>query len=62
MHPFRFGRKDRPQSFIADIMDKKDLEEIKGIAEMLNPNEELFVVAMLSRLKSKFGDKKAEEQ
>ena len=48
---FGFGRKDQPQSFTTDITDKEDLEEIKEIAEMLNPNEEVFVVARQSRLK-----------
>ena len=51
MPPFGFGRKEQPQSFITDITDKEDLEEIKGIADMLNPNEEAFVVARQSRLK-----------
>jgi hypothetical protein len=48
---FGFGRKEQPQSFTTDITDKEDLEEIKEIAEMLNPNEEVFVVARQSRLK-----------
>jgi hypothetical protein len=51
MPPFGFGRKEQPQSFTTDITDKEDLEEIKEIAEMLNPNEEAFVVARQSRLK-----------
>ena len=51
MPPFGFGRKEQPQSFITDITDKEDLEEIKEIADMLNPNEEVFVVARQSRLK-----------
>jgi hypothetical protein len=52
MPPFGFGRKgEQPQSFTTDITDKEDLEEIKEIAEMLNPNEEVFVVARQSRLK-----------
>src|ERR671938_57411 len=51
MPPFGFGRKEKPQSFTTDITDKEDLEEIKEIAEMLNPNEEVFVVAKQSRLK-----------
>ena len=34
-----------------DITDKQDLDEIKKIAHMLNPNEEVFVVARQSRLK-----------
>ena len=51
MPPFGFGKKEQPRSFSTDITDKEDLEEIKGIAEMLNPNEEVFVVARQSRLK-----------
>src|ERR671932_1279968 len=51
MSPFGFGKKGQPQSFTTDITDKEDLEEIKEIAEMLNPNEEVFVVARQSRLK-----------
>ena len=50
MPPFGFGKKDQPQTFTADITDKEDLEEIKEIAEMLNPNEEVFVVARQPRL------------
>ena len=51
MPPLGFGRKDQPQSFTADITNKKDLAEIKKICHMLNPNEEVFVVARQSRLK-----------
>ncbi len=51
MPPFGFGTKDKPQYSSTDITDKEDLEEIKEIAEMLNPNEEVFVVARQSRLK-----------
>src|SRR5919206_731311 len=51
MPPFGFGKKEQPQSFTTDITDKEDLEEIKEIAEMLNSNEEVFVVARQSRLK-----------
>jgi len=51
MPQFGFGRKEQPESFTTDITDKEDLEEIKEIAEMLNPNEEVFVVARQSRLK-----------
>jgi hypothetical protein len=46
-----FGRKEEPQSFTTDITDKEDLEEIKNISDMLNPNEEVLVVARQSRLK-----------
>jgi hypothetical protein len=35
----------------AAITDRDDLEEIEKIAEMLNPNEEVYVVARQSRLK-----------
>jgi hypothetical protein len=51
MPPFDFGRKEQPQSFTTNITDKEDLEEIREIAQMLNPNEEVFVVARQSRLK-----------
>src|SRR5919199_4567672 len=52
MPPFGFGRKEeQPQSFTTDITDKEDVEKIKEIAEMLNPNEEVLVVARQSRLK-----------
>ena len=51
MPPFGFARKEQPQSFTTDITDKEDLEEIRDIADMLNPNEEVFVVAIQSRLK-----------
>ena len=49
--PFGFGKKEDRASFITDITDKEDLEEIKRIAEMLNPNEEVFVVARQARLR-----------
>src|SRR5918912_520077 len=56
--PLRFGRKDSqqsssssPSSFVTNITDKQDLEEIKKISNMLNPNEEVLVVAKQSRLK-----------
>jgi hypothetical protein len=54
MAPFGFGRKQGggpQQPFITDITDGEDLEEIKKICHMLNPNEEVFVVARQSRLK-----------
>jgi hypothetical protein len=59
--PFSIGKKwnggggaEEEQSqhrFITDITDIDDLEEIKKISHMLNPNEEVFVVARQSRLK-----------
>jgi hypothetical protein len=51
--PFGFHKKgeEKRQRIITNITDKEDLDEIKKIAEMLNPNEEVFVVARQSRLK-----------
>jgi hypothetical protein len=51
--PFGFRKKgeEEKQRIITNITDKEDLDEIKKIAEMLNPNEEIFVVARQSRLK-----------
>jgi hypothetical protein len=51
--PLGFTKKGREeqQPSITDITDKEDLEEIKKIAHMLNPNEEVSVVARQSRLK-----------
>ncbi|HET7344410.1 MAG TPA: PH domain-containing protein [Nitrososphaeraceae archaeon] len=50
--PFGFRKKgEEKQRIITNISDKEDLDEIKKIAEMLNPNEEVFVVARQSRLK-----------
>jgi hypothetical protein len=50
-----FDRKDDqlPSNLTTDvaITDKDDLEEIEKIRDMLNPNEEVFVVARQSRLK-----------
>src|SRR5919108_3195478 len=52
MPPFGFGKKqESPQSFTTDITDKEDLEQIKKIRHMLNPNEEVLVVAKQSRFK-----------
>jgi hypothetical protein len=60
MSPFGFSTKgggkgvQREKSlpyFTTDVTDKEDLEEVKKIARMLNPNEEVFVVARQSRLK-----------
>jgi hypothetical protein len=49
--PFGFGRKEQPRSFITDLTDKEDFEEFKEIADMLNPNEDVFVVTRESRLR-----------
>jgi hypothetical protein len=51
MPPFGFKKKESTPSFTTNITDKDDRDEIKKIAEMLNPNEEVFVVARQSRLK-----------
>ena len=51
MPPVGFGKKQEFQSFTTDITDKEDLAEIKKISHMLNPNEEVFVVARQSRFK-----------
>src|SRR5919198_5091082 len=46
-----FGKKQESQSFATNLTDKGDLKEISKIRHMLNPNEEVFVVARQSRLK-----------
>src|ERR671933_896871 len=51
MPPLGFGRKQEFQTFTTDITNKDDLKEIKKIRHMLNPNEEVFVVARQSRFK-----------
>jgi hypothetical protein len=51
MPPFGFKKKESTPSYTTNITDKYDRDEIKKIAEMLNPNEEVFVVARQSRLK-----------
>jgi len=51
MPRFGFGKKQKSQSFATNITDKKDLEEIRNISHILNPNEKVFVVARQSRLK-----------
>jgi Bacterial PH domain/Short C-terminal domain len=51
MPPLGFGRKQEFQTFTTDITNKDELKEIKKIWHMLNPNEEVFVVARQSRFK-----------
>ena len=56
MRPPGLGRKDEeqlPSNLTTDVAttDKDDLEEIGKISHILNPNEEVFVVARQSRLK-----------
>jgi hypothetical protein len=55
MPPIGFGKKEEPQSFTTDITDKEDLEEIKKICHMLNPNEEVAIDlfnALMSNIRS----------
>src|ERR671935_787356 len=55
--PFGFGKKWEEEEqqhrspFITNITNQEDIDEIKKISHMLNPNEEVFVVARQSRLK-----------
>src|SRR5919198_4869866 len=54
--PFGFGKKWEEEQqhrspFITNITNQEDIDEIKKISHMLNPNEEVFVVARQSRLK-----------
>jgi hypothetical protein len=54
--PFNFGKKWEEEQqhrspFITNITNQEDIDEIKKISHMLNPNEEVFVVARQSRLK-----------
>ena len=42
---------DRENNFNTEITDEDDLDEIKKIAEMLNPDERVLVVARQSRFK-----------
>src|ERR671931_836481 len=53
---FGFGKKWEEEQqhrspFITNITNQEDIDEIGKIAHMLNPNEEVFVVARQSRLK-----------
>lgn len=47
--PFSFGKKDNEASI--QPLDDDGLQEVKKIHEMLNPNEEVLVVARQSRIK-----------
>jgi Bacterial PH domain/Short C-terminal domain len=50
--PFGFGKKgEQEHPIITNITNKEDLQEIRKISNMLNANEEVFVVARQSRLK-----------
>src|SRR5919107_1553654 len=45
------GNKVDPSSIKNPVTDRDDLEEINKIAEMLNPDEKVFLVARQSRIK-----------
>lgn len=51
--PFGFRKKgeEEQRPIVTNVKDKEELEEIKKISNMLNANEEVFVVARQSRLK-----------
>ena len=51
--PFGFGssRKKNTNLFTTNIKDKEELSEITKIAEMLNPDEKVILVAKQSRIK-----------
>ena len=50
--PFGIGKKgEEGHPIVTNITDNEDLHEIKKISNMLNANEEVFVVARQSRLK-----------
>jgi PH (Pleckstrin Homology) domain-containing protein/putative oligomerization/nucleic acid binding protein len=51
--PFGFHKKgeEEQRPIVTNVTDKEELEEIKKISNMLNANEEVFVVARQSRLK-----------
>jgi len=57
MAPFGFGKKNGAESqqpFITDITDGEDLEEIKKICHMLNPNEEVFCCCQTIQTKTRW--------
>ena len=45
------GNKEDPSSIKKSVTDRDDLEEINKIAEMLNPDEKVLLVARQSRIK-----------
>src|SRR6478609_10088859 len=50
--PFGFGGKEKnAHLFTTNIKDKEELSEITKIAEMLNPDEQVLLVAKQSRIK-----------
>ena len=49
--PFGSGKKDNVSNSSIQPLNDDDLQEIKKVHEMLNPNEEVLVVARQSRIK-----------
>jgi hypothetical protein len=49
--PFGLGRNKEDSPIKNPVTDRDDLEEINKIAEMLNPDEKVFLVARQSRIK-----------
>lgn len=49
--PFGFGKGDDVSNSSIQPLNDDDLQEIKKVREMLNPNEEVLVVARQSRIK-----------
>ena len=49
--PFGFGKKDNVNNPSIQPLDDDDLREVKKVHEMLNPNEQVLVVARQSRIK-----------
>jgi hypothetical protein len=45
------GNKEDPSSIKKSVTNRDDLEEISKIAEMLNPDEKVLLVAIQSRIK-----------
>src|SRR5215212_9757598 len=49
--PFGLGGNKQDSAIKKPVTDRDDLEEINKIAEMLNPDEKVFLVARQSRIK-----------
>lgn len=49
--PFGFGKKKNTNLFTTNIKNKEELTEITKIADMLNPDEKVLLVAKQSRIK-----------
>lgn len=49
--PFGFGKKEEQAPFKTDITDKDELDEIKKIADRLDPDEKVLLVAKQARVR-----------